>query len=216
MELTSYADFAVRLVNSAEPGRGRDSLVTVDDARALFQGRRAADGLTASDVGRLRTVRARLRVIFEAAVGGAEETAVDELNQLLLEYPVSPRVSGHDSLTEDGRPRWHLHLAEQAGTAAGFYAASAAMGLSVHLTEHGIERLGVCGALPCQNVFLDTSTNRSRRYCSDRCATRANVAAYRARRRAAEPDRAADEEPRPRDSSLPSRELAESHDGLGQ
>ncbi|NEE27579.1 CGNR zinc finger domain-containing protein, partial [Streptomyces sp. SID7982] len=30
---------------------------------------------------------------------------------------------------------------------------------------------------------LDTSTNRSRRYCSDRCATRANVAAYRARKR---------------------------------
>jgi hypothetical protein len=32
-------------------------------------------------------------------------------------------------------------------------------------------------------VFIDTSTNRSRRYCSDRCATRANVAAYRARRK---------------------------------
>jgi hypothetical protein len=36
---------------------------------------------------------------------------------------------------------------------------------------------------PCRNAYLDTSTNRSRRYCSDRCATRANVAAYRARKR---------------------------------
>ena len=34
-----------------------------------------------------------------------------------------------------------------------------------------------------REVFIDTSTNRSRRYCSDRCATRANVAAYRARRK---------------------------------
>ena len=36
----------------------------------------------------------------------------------------------------------------------------------------------------CQDVFVDTSPNRSRRYCSDRCSSRANVAAYRARRRA--------------------------------
>ena len=33
--------------------------------------------------------------------------------------------------------------------------------------------------------FVDTSPNRSRRYCSDRCSSRANVAAYRARQRAA-------------------------------
>ena len=37
----------------------------------------------------------------------------------------------------------------------------------------------------CTNVYVDTSPNQSRRYCSDRCSSRANVAAYRARRRAA-------------------------------
>jgi len=47
----------------------------------------------------------------------------------------------------------------------------------------GVDRLGLCEASPCRNAYLDTSTNRSRRYCSDRCATRANVAAYRARKR---------------------------------
>jgi predicted RNA-binding Zn ribbon-like protein len=67
------------------------------------------------------------------------------------------------------------------------------MGLAVHLTEHGVARLGICQAAPCRNAYLDTSTNRSRRYCSDRCATRANVAAYRARKReAASADAAAD------------------------
>jgi CGNR zinc finger len=30
--------------------------------------------------------------------------------------------------------------------------------------------------------------NRTRRYCSDRCASRANVIAYRARKRGEEPD----------------------------
>ena len=57
------------------------------------------------------------------------------------------------------------------------------MGLAFHLTAHGVDRLGLCEAAPCRNAYLDTSTNRSRRYCSDRCATRANVAAYRARKR---------------------------------
>ncbi len=57
------------------------------------------------------------------------------------------------------------------------------MGLAVQLTELGVDRLGICQAPPCRNAYLDTSTNRSRRYCSDRCATRANVAAYRARKR---------------------------------
>jgi hypothetical protein len=32
-------------------------------------------------------------------------------------------------------------------------------------------------------VFIDTSTSRSRRYCSDRCMNRANVTAFRARKR---------------------------------
>ncbi|WP_438818627.1 CGNR zinc finger domain-containing protein, partial [Streptomyces venezuelae] len=43
----------------------------------------------------------------------------------------------------------------------------------------------------CRNAYLDPPPNRSRRYCSDRCATRANVAAYRARKRQ-EADRPAD------------------------
>nr|WP_264674235.1 CGNR zinc finger domain-containing protein [Nocardioides lijunqiniae] len=48
----------------------------------------------------------------------------------------------------------------------------------------GPSRLGVCEAAPCDHVFVDTSPNRSRRYCSERCSSRANVAAYRARRKA--------------------------------
>jgi predicted RNA-binding Zn ribbon-like protein len=43
----------------------------------------------------------------------------------------------------------------------------------------------VCHAASCTNVFVDTSPNQSRRYCSDRCSSRENVAAYRARQRAA-------------------------------
>jgi predicted RNA-binding Zn ribbon-like protein len=36
----------------------------------------------------------------------------------------------------------------------------------------------------CPDVYVDTSRNASRRYCSDTCASRATVAAYRARQKA--------------------------------
>lgn len=184
MELNYYSDMAVRLVNTEEPERGEDALTSVEAVRDLcgtrsLMARRATDG----DVNRLRAVRARIRAVFGAASEGDEVRAVDLLNALLMEYPTSPQISGHGDLDDAGRPRWHMHLADHPVTAAAGYAASACMGLAFHLTDTGVDRLGICESDPCRNAYLDSSTNRSRRYCSDRCATRANVAAYRARKR---------------------------------
>ncbi|MCC9306859.1 CGNR zinc finger domain-containing protein [Kitasatospora sp. RB6PN24] len=186
MELSSYADYAVRLVNSEEPERGTDSLVSVDAVRGLFSYPESGAALLTGpdDVPLMRELRSRLRAVFEEAAAGHELVAVGLLNGLLADYPVSPQISGHDYLDESGRPRWHLHLADNAPSAVANFAAVACMGLAIHLTELGADRLGICQATPCRNAYLDTSTNRSRRYCSDRCATRANVAAYRARKRA--------------------------------
>ncbi|WP_037607805.1 CGNR zinc finger domain-containing protein [Streptacidiphilus rugosus] len=186
MELTTYADYAVRLVNTEEPERGKDALTSVEEIRRLFSpGGRGAKLAEEADIARLRGVRARLRGVFESAAEDEQGRAVDLLNELLIEYPVSPVISGHGYLDDAGRPQWHMHLAENAPTATALYAALASMGLAMHLTAHGVDRLGICQASPCRNAYLDTSTNRSRRYCSDRCATRANVAAYRARKREA-------------------------------
>ncbi|MFI8765219.1 CGNR zinc finger domain-containing protein [Streptomyces sp. NPDC053792] len=184
MELAHYSDFAVRLVNTEEPARNKDTLTSVEVLRDLFgPATQMARRVTEADLPRFRTVRARLRAVFGAADEGDHTGAVDLLNSLLLEFPVSPQISGHDHLDEEGRPRWHMHLADHSSNATTGYAAISAMGLAFHLTEFGADRLGLCQAPPCRNAYLDTSTNRSRRYCSDRCATRANVAAYRARKR---------------------------------
>ncbi|MEU6118590.1 CGNR zinc finger domain-containing protein [Streptomyces sp. NPDC047117] len=184
MELAYYSDYAVRLVNSEQPERGGDTLTSVEAVRALFGvAQQSARRATDADVTRLRAVRGRLRAVFEAADSGDETLAVDLLNALLMEFPVSPQISGHEMRDADGRPDWHLHIADHAANATAGYTATACMGLAVHLTELGVDRLGICRAAPCRNAYLDTSTNRSRRYCSDRCATRANVAAYRARKR---------------------------------
>lgn len=124
-----------------------------------------------------RELRDGVRAVFGAAAAGEPRRAVDRLNALLTTYPIRPQVTGHD-----GSP-WHLHLAAD-GTPAEQLGAAAAMGLAQFVAEQGIDRLGQCAADGCDRVFLDTSTNRSRRYCGERCASRANVAAYRARRRA--------------------------------
>lgn len=206
MELNFYSDMAVRLVNTEEPERGEDTLTSVEAVRDLcgartLMARRATDG----DVNRLRAVRARIRAVFGAAAEGDEIRAVDLLNALLMEYPTSPQISCHDDSDDSGRPRWHMHLADHPVTAAAGYAASACMGLAFHLTGMGVDRLGICRSGPCRNAYLDTSTNRSRRYCSDRCATRANVAAYRARKR-----REAGESPLPPDRNRTSGRTAPS------
>jgi predicted RNA-binding Zn ribbon-like protein len=57
------------------------------------------------------------------------------------------------------------------------------MGLAMALLDLGADRFGSCVDPRCRGVFIDTSRNRSRRYCSDRCASRANVAAHRERQR---------------------------------
>ena len=179
MELASYADRAVQLVNTADPYRGQDYLTTVDHVRTLLDRQGACGAVGANDLIELRAMRDSLRALFEAVDVGAQQRAVDLLNQLLERYPIRPQISAHDNST------WHLHLAENAPSTAAAYGAKACMGLAVQATEIGLDRLGVCQAAPCRDVFIDTSTNRSRRYCSERCATRANVAAYRARRREA-------------------------------
>ena len=73
----------------------------------------------------------------------------------------------------------------QRGTIAGLFVGESLLGLANLICDLGPTRLGVCAASPCTNVYVDTSPNQSRRYCSDRCSSRANVAAYRARQKAA-------------------------------
>src|SRR6478752_6012495 len=47
-----------------------------------------------------------------------------------------------------------------------------------------LARLRVCEAADCDDVVVDLSRNRSRRFCEGGCAARAHTAAYRARRAA--------------------------------
>ena len=179
MDLTSYAELAVRLVNSAECGEGHDDSLSDPDAlRALVADRSHLHGqISHNDVTALRQLRVELTGVFMAAAEGDELAAAERLNALLIRHPVHPVISAHDN------QHLHLHLSDS-GSVADRYAAGAIFGLATIVAQFGADRLGICTLAACHDVFIDASTNPSRRYCSDHCASRANVTAFRARQQA--------------------------------
>ena len=174
MDFVRYAERSAALLNAALP-----------DEAALLE--HLADRgwlhaqVTSRDVTALRKFQAELRPVFEASGRGEAPDVVAGLNALLERHPVTPMISDH----EPG----HLHMlvANRAASVAELLISESLMGLANLVCEQGPERFGTCGAEWCDRVFVDTSPNRSRRYCSERCSSRANVAAYRARQRAGPP-----------------------------
>lgn len=175
---------AVALVNSYDPDSESDSLPDVDAARALLTPHLEDDELDAADVGEtdmegIRALRASLRAVFAAP---DERTAASRLNELLRRSGAVPRISGHDAES------FHLHFEPVKAGAVRWLGAVTAMGLTVVLCDHGFDRLGLCGASGCSDAFVDETKNRRKRYCSEGCAHRSSVAAFRARRRLQSPD----------------------------
>jgi predicted RNA-binding Zn ribbon-like protein len=169
----AYARTAVDLVNAG--------LADLDGLQALFSEEQIwmRDEVGEKDLGSFRRAQRRLRDVFEYGTTGRDAEVVTELNSLLEAYPVQPRISGHD--TSD----WHMHVTSRGASVSSEYLAGAVWGLSVWLCEYGSARFGICADERCGNVYLDTSSNNCRRFCSERCATRSHVAAHRARKRAA-------------------------------
>jgi predicted RNA-binding Zn ribbon-like protein len=165
VDLNSYAELAVRLVNTAGGGGEEgDRLASLDGLRDLVADRQhLSKGITRNDLEALRGLRTEFRAFFEACSAGAGSDAAAMLNALLIQHPVHPQLSGHDS-----QP-WHVHYTES-GSVADRYAAGAVMGLAVVVSDLGVDRFGVCQAPACGGVFIDFSTDRDRAYCSEKCA----------------------------------------------
>jgi hypothetical protein len=172
VNLTSYAELAVRLVNTAFRANSvPDPLGTTDAFGMLVTDHPQLSGpVTSFDLDSLRVLRTELSAIFTAAATGRDRDAVDRLNSLLVRSPIQPELVSHDD------ERWHVHLA-QAGSVADRYAAGAVIGLALAVT---------CSIAACERVFIDASPGRSRRYCTEHSASRANVTTIRAQGRSAD------------------------------
>lgn len=164
---------AVSLVNSGdEPG---EPLGTVDDLRAFldewaYTGR--IDG-TGAELDAVRRLRPRLRALLTAE----RDDAVERVNAMLAEARALPQLQRHDSWD------WHLHAIDDDRPLADRIVVETAMAMVDVIRADEMSRLGTCAAEDCDDVVLDLSRNRSRRFCSTTCGNREAVAAYRARQR---------------------------------
>jgi predicted RNA-binding Zn ribbon-like protein len=172
---------AVELVNLLTPGeeRGRRYLPPEADERtaAVAAVLRAGGGREASweEAAELCFVAAELRGVFEAVSTDAVDDAARQVNALLIRTGARPELERHD-----GEP-WHLHFHAADNTLPDGWAAGCATGLAVVLGGDLYNRLGVCTAPRCDRVYVDTSRNGTRRYCSTSCQNRVKTAAFRAR-----------------------------------
>ena len=188
MNFSSHMDavvaVAVRLVNVLTPGEahGRPYVPpTADDqpaavAAALAAGRQPQREVSRDEAAEFGMVAGALRSVFEAVTDGHLDEAARDVNALLTFTGARPQLDRHD-----GEP-WHLHFHGSTDSLVTGWAAGCATGLAVVLGSDLHGRLGVCTADRCDRVYVDTSRNGTRRFCSTTCQNRVKAAAFRARR----------------------------------
>jgi hypothetical protein len=179
MDFTHYSEDAAHLgadlVNTLGRPSGREYLPDTEALREFLVAHDmdAPPRITEADLEDVRRWRARLTEFWET---NEDPQQADILNSILADVRALPQLTDHDG-------NWHLHFVSSEAPVGHRLAAAAAMGLAVVFGECGMARFGMCAADDCADVFVDTSRNKSRRYCADTCSTRMNVAAYRKRKK---------------------------------
>ncbi len=164
---------AAALVNTAAEEEGLPDVEALDAflAQRQWTGRRER---TRAELESVWALRPRLRRLWSAT----EDELVASVNALLRENNALPQLVRHDAWP------YHLHATSPDAPLAARMAVEAAMGFVDVVRTGELGRLRVCDHPGCDNVLVDLSKNRSRRFCEAGCGNRAAVAAYRARRAA--------------------------------
>lgn len=127
----------------------------------------------AAELEAVRALRPRLRELWHLE----ERELVPVLNQVLADAEALPQLVDHDGIG------WHIHAVPQDAPLATRMAVEAAMGFIDVVRSGELDRLKTCAADDCEDVVVDLSRNRSRRFCQSGCGNRENVRAYRDRQR---------------------------------
>jgi predicted RNA-binding Zn ribbon-like protein len=180
----TLVDVAARLVNGLTPGtnggqevtapRGAGRVEAVADALG-GHGRRTPN-VTPRQAQVLARYAVRMRLVFEAAEAGDLVEAARVLNALLVATGARPQL---DPLARGG---YHVHFHGSTDGLATGWGAGCATGLALAIGTDLAGRLGVCEADRCDRVYVDTSKNGTRRFCSTTCQNRTKAAAFRRRR----------------------------------
>ncbi|WP_026533206.1 CGNR zinc finger domain-containing protein [Arthrobacter sp. H41] len=171
-------EFGVALANTdpAASTSGEDELTTQQQLAALIADHRFSGRIDGDDqeLAAMVGVRQEFRRIWALD----RDSMVSEVNALLESGEVLPRLARHDGLD------WHLHAAAPDAPLATRIRLEMALALVDVIRAAETERLRVCDADDCSGLLLDLSRNRSKRFCSVRCANRVNMVAYRRRQSA--------------------------------
>jgi predicted RNA-binding Zn ribbon-like protein len=175
---------AVRLVNLLTAGEARghdyDPPAGPELARVATSALRVASprtpDLSEREAAQLAEFAQAFRAVFAGVASGDVDGAAHQVNRLLGVTGAHPWLDSHD-----GEP-WHLHFHGAQDSAVIGWAAGCATGLAIVLGSDLRGRLGVCTAPHCDQAYVDTSLNGTRRFCSTSCQNRVKTAAFRARR----------------------------------
>ncbi|WP_345656616.1 CGNR zinc finger domain-containing protein [Streptomyces siamensis] len=182
--MRSLLDASVALVNALTDGeaRGRRYLAPVGAERveAVREALAAGADLERVEADRLAATARALRTVFEAAAADRLDDAAPALNALLRETGARPQLD-----RTPGEP-WQVHFHGADDSYAVGWSAGCATGLAMTLGGDHAGRLGVCAAPHCDRVYVDTSRNAGRQFCSTACQNRVKTAAFRARRASGE------------------------------
>ncbi len=106
-----------------------------------------------------------------------EDALVRAVNDVLLDSQALPQLVDHDDIG------WHIHAVPQDAPLDARMLVEAAMAFIDVIRSDELDRLKFCAADDCDNVVVDLSRNRSKRFCEGGCGNRENVRAYRDRQR---------------------------------
>lgn len=166
---------AAELINSTDGGEQLPDLDALEEFvdRWRFTGSRTHDE---KELKAIRAIRPRLRALWDAA--DDDELAVERVNAVLREGRALPQLQKHDEWD------WHLHAEPPGADLATRMLVEVGMAFVDVIRAGELSRLRHCADADCENVLVDLSRNRSKRFCEAGCGNRANVAAYRRRLRA--------------------------------
>ena len=171
---------AVDLVNSEPAGSYGEGLPDLAALQGFVRRHDVSDvgRLTGSDLSAVHSLRTTVREVFTAD-GPAQAALL--VNRLISQAGVRPRLTDHDGYD------WHIHYFTPGASLADHLALDCGMALAQVIAAGETERLRRCEAPDCDQVLVDLSRNRSKRYCDARtCGNRLHVAAYRERQRASQ------------------------------
>ena len=146
-------------------------------ADALGGGARRTPVVAARQATSLAAYAVQMRKVFAAADRGDLTEAARVLNLMLKRTGARPQL---DPLAEGG---WHVHFHGTTDGLATGWAAGCATGLALAIGSDLAGRLGTCEAERCDRVYVDTTKNAGRRFCSTACQNRTKAAAFRQRQR---------------------------------